>query len=86
MRQDTKTLTQITWPNGRTCVVEKRGRYYHWTGENGWAATSSHMGNLKLNVRMRGGTLKRIPNPHYDPTRRDASFYLDLRRGLIEQA
>jgi len=65
MRQDTKTLTQITWPNGSTCIVEKRGRFYHWRNESGWQASSSLMGNLKANVTQRGGTLKRIPTPHY---------------------
>ena len=85
MRQDTKTLTQITWPNGRTCFVDKRGRYFHWRTENGNEATSSHMGNLKANVTQRGGTLKRVPNPHYDPTRRDASFYFDFRRGFVDR-
>jgi hypothetical protein len=63
MIKPTRTLKQITYPNGRTEIATKTSTGYRWQFGN---ATSSTLHQLEVNVAAYDATIGDIPNPHYE--------------------
>ncbi len=51
---------RITWPDGRSCVCSRPGRFWSWIDINGNKAESSHLSSVKDEVDAAGGTFEKI--------------------------
>lgn len=58
-----KTIPVAVWPDGRTYVIRKRGKYWWWAHDRGSYPYSAAVEN----VEREGGRVERRPNPQYDP-------------------
>jgi hypothetical protein len=66
---NTKTRWVITWEDGRTEVIYRKSNGWHWSGGRGYGGgISSHLDNVKHQVKALGGTMVREPNPDYRET------------------
>jgi hypothetical protein len=68
MRKPSKKIKVAEWTtDGRvhSTTIERKGRMWCWTTENG-AAESSSLGSVEWDIEGRGGTITEVENDKYE--------------------
>lgn len=66
MTKPAKTNREITWSDGKTAPLRRDGGGWAWWTPRGHGAWSSHLSNAIASIEDDGGTVRTVPNPHYE--------------------